>query len=180
MRAWLPGVSAARDGGSQALQGCTCGRPRAATPGHPGHGTPTNHSQLNTARDLVGCPSSTQDSETIVAQYVYTMQGVTKTVPPKRVDPRKHLSVLLSRRQDRRAGLERCRQIEPAQDHGRAWIRNSKVRRGRRRTSRSAICPRSHSSTRVSTCAATWSWVSVRSWSGSRITTPSQTSSPSR
>ena len=81
-----------------------------------------------------------------MAQYVYTMNRVGKIVPPKRVILKDISLSLLPRRQDRRAGPERLRQVEPAADHGR---RGQGVRRRGRadaRTCASASCRRSRSS----------------------------------
>ena len=54
-----------------------------------------------------------------MAQYVYSMNGVGKIVPPKRHILKDINLSLLPRRQDRRAGPERRRQIDIVKDHGR-------------------------------------------------------------
>ena len=116
-----------------------------------------------------------------MAQYVYTMNRVGKIVPPKRADPQEHLALLLPGRQDRRAGAERLGQVEPAQDHGgrRPGVRG----RGHAdaRTSASASCRRSRSSTRTRPCARrsrrAWARCSARRSASTRSTprTPSPT-----
>ena len=68
---------------------------------------------------------------------------------------RGHLALVPARREDRRAGTERRRQVDAAAHHGRP--RGALHRRGRARPRRdaSASCRRSPSSTRPRTCAAT-------------------------
>ena len=51
-------------------------------------------------------------------QYIYVMKGLNKTYPGRQTGPEGHLAVVPAGREDRRAGPERRRQIDPAQDHG--------------------------------------------------------------
>ena len=87
-------------------------------------------------------------------QFIYHMQGLTQDLSGRQEGPREHQSLLLSRRQDRRARRQRLRQIDAAADHGRASTRSSPARASSPRARGSAICRRSRSSTRRSTCAA--------------------------
>ena len=87
-----------------------------------------------------------------MAQYVYTMNRVGKVRSPKRVILR-IFPLVLPGRQDRRAGHEWRRQIEPAAHHGGRGHVNSKAKRCRCRTCASASCPRSRSSIPARRCA---------------------------
>ena len=52
-------------------------------------------------------------------QFIYHMQGLTKTYPGQPQGAREHPSVVLSGRQDRRARRQRLRQVDAAAHHGR-------------------------------------------------------------
>ena len=54
-------------------------------------------------------------------QYIYVMKGLNKIFPGRQAGPEGHLAVVPPRRQDRRAGPQRRRQVDAAQDHGRPW-----------------------------------------------------------
>ena len=74
-------------------------------------------------------------------QFIYHMQGLSKTYPGNRkVLENIHLSIL-SGRQDRRARRQRLGQVDAAAHHGRASTRNSPARPGRPRARASAILP---------------------------------------
>ena len=79
-------------------------RPRANEPGRFGANLPTARNRY---------------ASTLMAQYVYTMNKVSKTVPPKRQILKDISLSFLPGRQDRRARPERLRQVLAAQDHGR-------------------------------------------------------------
>ena len=83
--------------------------------------------------------------DAMARQFVYFMQGLTKSYPTRKVLDNIHLSFLPGR-QDRRARRQRLRQIDAAQDHGRprqGLYRRGLGRRGRpRRLSRAGAAPR--------------------------------------
>ena len=97
-------------------------------------------------------------------QYIYVMKGLNKTYPGRQAGPEGHLAVVPARRQDRRAGPQRRRQVDPAARSwparttdftGEAWAAEG-VKVGYPRS-------RSRSSTRRRTCWAT-SWTAPARW----------------
>ena len=65
-------------------------------------------------------------------QYIYVMKGLGKIYPGGREVLQRHLAVVFSRRQDRRARPQRRRQIDAAADHGRPGARLLRRGLGRR------------------------------------------------
>ncbi len=93
-------------------------------------------------------------------QYVYHMEGVSKTYPGgKKCFENIHLNFLPGVKIGV-VGVNGVGQIHPAADHGRAWTPISKARPGPPRAPRSAIWRRNRSSTRPSTSRATSCWAS--------------------
>ena len=84
-------------------------------------------------------------------QFIYHMQGLTKTYPGQPQGPGEHPPVLLSRRQDRRARRQRLGQVDAAAHHGRhrqGVHRRGLGRRGRaRRLSAAGAAARSRRKT---------------------------------
>ncbi len=66
-------------------------------------------------------------------QYVYVMKGLDRSLSRRARGVEGHHAVLLPRRQDRRARRQRLRQVDAAEDHGRARHTTSAARPGRRR-----------------------------------------------
>ena len=64
-------------------------------------------------------------------QYIYVMKNVSKIYPGRPGDHEEHHAGLPAGRQDRRARRQRRRQVDAAQDHGRASTRTSAARPGR-------------------------------------------------
>ena len=81
----------------------------------------------------------------MAGEYIFTMRDLRKVVPPSREILKGILSLLLSRRQDRRAGRERRGEILPAPNHGRGGQGLPGRGSARCRGPRSATCRRSRS-----------------------------------
>ena len=113
-------------------------------------------SALRRLSPIMRGPSSADPSDAAtMAQYIYTMNRVSKVVPPEADDPARHQPVVLPRRQDRRAGPQRLGQIHAAAHHGRHRPRAfDGEARAADAASASASCRRSRSSIRPRTCAA--------------------------
>ena len=88
-------------------------------------------------------------------QYVYTMHRLTQGVPARPGGARGRLALLPPRGEDRRARLQRRRQVDAAADHGRARHRVPRRRAARARRDGRAARAGARSSTRPRTCAAT-------------------------
>ena len=128
--------------------------PRGAAPLHGPHATMRVPTGIVAARCFLLLAIHPWRS-VIVAQYIYTMNRVTKVVPPKReilkdislsFFPGAKIGVL---------GLNGCGQVHACCASWRASTPTFTARRGRRPASASATCPRSRSWTRTRTCAAT-------------------------
>ena len=83
---------------------------------------------------------SSQNASTSMPQFIYTMKGLGKVHPPDAKCSRRHLALVSTRREDRRARPERRGQELAAEDHGRRGSRASSARRFRPTASRSASC----------------------------------------
>ena len=103
------------------------------------------------------------NSDSLMPQFIYTMKGLGKVHPPDTQSARRHLAVVLLRRQDRRARPERRRQELAAADHGRRGPELSRRGVSGRRASRSAFCSRSRGSIPRRPCSATSRKASRRS-----------------
>ena len=88
-----------------------------------------------------------------MAQYVYTHEPGRQDRAAQAGDPQGHLAVLLSRRQDRRAGPRTAPANRACCASWRASTRSTKARRCRCRTCASASCRRSRSSNPTRPCA---------------------------
>ena len=96
-------------------------------------------------------------------QYIYVMKGLNKTFPGGKQVLKDIWLSLPARRQDRRAGPQRRRQVDPAQGHGRRG--RQLHRRGLGGRGREGRLPQAgaRSSTRRRTCWAT-SWRAPARW----------------
>ena len=89
------------------------------------------------------------------SQYVFTMYKLSRTHPPDKQVLKGHLAVLHARREDRRPGPQRLRQVDAAADHGRRATPSTAARPSSLPAPASGCSSRSPSSTRARTCAAT-------------------------
>ena len=82
-------------------------------------------------------------------QYIFTTYKLSRRYPPDKRGPDGHLAVVPAGREDRRARLQRRRQVDAAADHGRARHRVRRPGPARRRARPSGCSSRSRSSTRA-------------------------------